>query len=273
MAADGMMTLDVENISKVENGLEKFSEMFGVPIRYLAMDQLRLAVQDLVKFTPPKNEKEGKNRIGKELWAVFMEVDSPDILAEWEAVANGQSFPARVFKLKTGAVFAVESTLIEHSGAGMHDHHQQYRSKASGRTTSAGTRTRDIGRWRFVNKMAVTRSAMGAYRKRVQSRVGFLKAGWLPAVRALESATGQGITVPGFVKKVWQQRGRVSLDSMTTRGDGFVSATNAVEWGGPMITRFAVKTMRKRAHDINRGIFRDGRARQIVERYNAGRIG
>lgn len=94
---------------------------------------------------------------------------------------------------KDGRVYAVESTLYRpNASAGeMMRHHKRYWK--NGRISTAGTYTRDIGRWRFIDKMVITKTAAGEIMKTLARRVGYFASGWKAAANKL------GLSLPKWI--------------------------------------------------------------------------
>ena len=101
----------------------------------------------------------------------------------------------RLFVTKDGRVFGCERALFRPDASieTMFTHHQRYWK--NGRMTQAGGRTRDIGRWKFVDKMVVSVTAFEAYKKYVYEKIGILIGGWHEAAKKLKVRT------PPIVKK------------------------------------------------------------------------
>lgn len=156
-------------------------------------------VRDVILVTPPgsgnKNNKgswakAGKIAIYRDLVGgrgkragIFQPID--DVILN-RAIANDQGGDTvRLFTTKTGEVFGCERQFFRPDAdiSAMHAHHQRYWK--NGRMTQAGGRTRDIGRWKFVDKMIVRKSAFQEYLNYVYEKVGILAGGWIKAAELL----------------------------------------------------------------------------------------
>lgn len=135
-----------------------------------AMDRARSAIRaDLLggrKVT--KGSKAG----------IFMALD--DGLID-SALATGmyQTQNVRLFVKKGGIVYGTDRSLFR-PDAGiveMDAHHHKYWKK--GYITSAGHNVAEqIGRWKFVDKMVVRKSAMNKYLEYLYERIGIMAGGW-----------------------------------------------------------------------------------------------
>ena len=177
---------------------------------------VRLVARDAMKMTPPF----GKAPV-QETWASQKSVQQNAIKADLLGgrssrkgnsksagvfavmnLAAGQTYTrkdgtVRLFRKKDGTEYGCEQHLYRPNASvsEMAEHHRKYRT-ARGRVTTAGSMTRDIGRWVFVDKMIVTKSSMDRYLRHVFKQVGKAKSGFS---RAFQALGGKGL--PGFVTK------------------------------------------------------------------------
>lgn len=168
-------------------------------------DSVRLFVQDWEKFTPPKRQAQGRKAVKQDLLGgrnvqsatgfkrsrgIFL------IMQDWMPQHVGER-TVRLWANKHGDVYGVEKVLYQPAASQetLKSHHLRFRSRRTGRTSLAGSWTRDVGRWKFINQMAVNKRAMNKYVREVQSHVGRMKAALTPALQEL------GGTVRGWVRK------------------------------------------------------------------------
>lgn len=136
----------------------------------------------------------------------------PDTMID-QALETGiySSGNVRLFTKKNGDVYGTERTLFkpEASQEDLRDHHKKFFK--NGRMTSAGSRTRDIGRWKFIDKLTIRRSTADEYLKTLYKKIGFAAACFYVAAKKIglkprgvpkwirdhESAPGVGYD-PGF---------------------------------------------------------------------------
>lgn len=130
----------------------------------------------------------------------------------------------RLFLRKDGTVWATEKRYY-HPGASVADmnaHHAQYWN--NGRMSSAGTKTRDIGRWKFIDRMVVGPGAQKRWLKARYQRVGFLAAGWLNAANELKVAR-----VPAWIKRHTTAPGTLRFSE--SGGRFMIYVINSVKFG------------------------------------------
>ena len=157
-------------------------------------------VRDVILVTPPGSGKKakggswgkaGKIAIYRDLVGgrgkragIFQPID--DIIIN-RAIANDQGGNSvRLFTNKAGETYGCERQLFRPDAdiAVMHSHHQRYWK--NGRMTQAGGHTRDIGRWKFIDKMIVRKSEFQKYLNYVYEKVGILAGGWMKAAQLLK---------------------------------------------------------------------------------------
>lgn len=114
-----------------------------------------------------------------------------------EALATGlyeSSDNVRLWVTKDGRVYGTQQHFFRPDAgmAEMREHHKQYFK--NGEMSAAGTYTRDIGRWKWIDQMVVRESTFNRYLRSVQRNVGFYAAGWKPSVESV------GLTLPAYMR-------------------------------------------------------------------------
>ena len=245
------LSLDVD-FKGVMDGIKRLSRVKDVEIKEVFVDQMARCAEGLIRLFPPKNYAQGRRRIMGELKYIFVQMGPKhlDAVRDWEAI--GESGPERRFETKRGAVFGVEKTLYNSAGnlERMYRHHQRYR-KPNGRTTAAGTMTRDVGRWKFVNRMAVPEKAFERYLKQYPfKRVGMLKAGWVPRQSRVRNRMKK---VAKWIERAGKSNGVSGeySDRMTSLGGGYLKLSNPVRyarWHGGLV-RIVLRFWEKRLRE------------------------
>jgi len=134
-----------------------------------------------------------------------------------------------VFATKAGEVYGVDlsewapDASISQLGA----HHQENRTKR-GRVTAAGQKTRNIGRWRWLNVLVTKEESVAAFVKANQFMVGQAKGGWAAAFMAL----GGKMSPKGWIGRHAKSAGACSHNLNETVANGNVSIVivNHSEW-------------------------------------------
>lgn len=202
------MELDNREFNEALRNISVFVK--GGPPKALK-DEARLLTRDAVRYTPPfgaspireswaEQRKAGEAAIRRELLGgktgktrhsgIFL------VAADHMLKNKPSEKTVRLFATKDGKVYGVDRQLFRPNAsiAEMEAHHKRYRL-ADGRVTSAGTGDRTVGRWKFIDKMVVSKAAMDRYLKHVFKKVGQAKSGWSLA------ANGVGLALPNWISR------------------------------------------------------------------------
>lgn len=244
-------------------GMKTFAAETGQTLKAVFVDQMRLASNSLAKNFPAKSQGIQRKAVLGDLGNIFIEIDDPLFLENWAGI--GERAPARVFKTKSGAVFGVEQAQYNPSGdmSAMDAQHRKYRTKG-GRVTKAGSFTRDIGRWKFVNRMVVGKGAVERYaRKYLYPRAGAMKSGWLlPSVAPVRSKA------PSWVLKARHAVGEQSeyTDQMDLFASGFLKLNNMITYAARQMGLVRIE-LQKRQRDLKS--YAGKRLQQRIAKFNA----
>jgi len=158
--------------------------------------QSRLFAQQAMKRTPPKSYAQGRRAVAKDLDRIIdgAERGFMQRIIDWHGSAD---FVKQEFKRKDGSNFLVEWGHVRFDGSDLEEFHNANRDKR-GRVLRAGDFTRNIGRWKANNKMIVPENVKRRYVRKVQKRVGRLKAGW---IRPITRAGGNKMSVPAWIRQ------------------------------------------------------------------------
>ena len=179
-------------------------------------------------------KKQGEGAVARDI----LEITKP-LNRYWmgEAVRMKALDPAsfkRRFTTKEGRVWLEEEDMILNSST-IKRFHQSMRSKSSGRTSKAGTYTRDIGRSRAGNRGILLASEQKKYIKDTQKKVGIAKAGWAECASILggfDKVTGVS-KIQAWVTKLISKYGRGTVQE----GNGYIKIRNSVPWIGNALSR------------------------------------
>jgi len=159
-------------------------------------------VRDVVAITPPGHQKAplksgnaggivaGRNAILRDLTGGKSRVGVFNILSDGlidHAIETGiHSNSVRLFVKKDGSVYGCERANFkpDASNEELYDHHRRYFKR--GRMSQAGITTRDIGRWKFIDKLVIRKSAFERYLNYVYEKIGILAGGWAGAAKKLK---------------------------------------------------------------------------------------
>lgn len=184
------------DFSKFNQQVERYITELHQSAPEVIRTQARLFLQQAMKFTPPKTKGQGEGAIKGDLFGVNV-----GGVAKNKAVFVGRKFKpgSKDADLQQGYVGSGGNPLML-KGEVFHDktfirpnashetlkaHHYKQRSRATGRTTRAGSWSKEIGRSRSRELMVAPVAAIDQYLRYTLSKVGRLKAGWVPAIERL----------------------------------------------------------------------------------------
>jgi hypothetical protein len=156
-------------------------------------------VRDIIAITPPGHQGKplvsgakgepavagARLKIKKDLKRIFNPLADAIVdraLAEDSGAADG----VKLWVSKTGRVYGQQRTLWRPNATieTCYDHHRRYFK--NGRMTKAGTYTRDIGRWKFIDRMVIRESLWLEYLEYVWEKIGILAGGFAAAAKMLK---------------------------------------------------------------------------------------
>jgi len=279
------ISLDVDT-SSIDSALRSYAKNTGVPVNFIVKDQMRLLLQDMIKFSPPRKKKPGskidknigKERVEKDIGKVIVPVGPAKANTLYELFGSkGTVSEAAVFKTRRGAIYGVDRDLWKPTANRrmIKPHHEKYRRK-DGRVTEArggseqGRNTKDVGRWKFVDKLHVRERAFRSYVKHRQKKVGELAAGWIHPLDEVARAVNTKGKAPVWVRKAEGLKGEWK-PRMNEDGSGYVEATNPYGYSAEKYMRFLPSLMAKRRKDIVGQLWR--RLDRLTDQFNAGKLG
>lgn len=145
---------------------------------------------------------------------------------EWVTLQKCEGKQAvRVFATKSGEVYGADLSewMPNASMDQLQKHHEEQRTK-NGRVTMAGQKTRNIGRWRWLNVVVTTEENVKKYLQRAWDHIGEAKGGWAEAFMQL----GGRMSRRGWVGKHAAKAG--SYSGTFRPGDINISIENRSHW-------------------------------------------
>jgi hypothetical protein len=197
--------------TKFKQILEEYSQIRKVTIPDSVIFNARLLCVELSRRTQPfgneKAKQVGEKAIVKDLLGRNMQragifsVIGQAIGNNYEEYSTGN---VRLFVRKDGSVYGTDKSHFrpDATEGDMRSFHKRFFK--NGKMSSAGSRTRDIGRWKFIEKMFVNQGAMDSYLEARYRTVGWAKAGWAACAKELRKVfTGSAVKgIPEFVRKL-----------------------------------------------------------------------
>jgi len=264
MAIDLTMTIPAREQRRLIERLEQVAFDVGVTARHIYIDQLRLLMQDFMssKMPLPESAPQGREAIDRDLNKLFVSVNQQAVLNFFEEDFGHGELP-------TSVIFNPDGNQARMRG--FWDRHRRKSGRKAGRVRYRGKIVATVGDWKFVNKMYVPRKAFNRFRRNLHQDVAKLKAGWVIAGQQLASAAGTMIRIPAWVMKQSVKMGRASVSTMKKNGDGFISATNSVEYADAKYAKSGLMApfIKRRQKDIFG--FLDKRIPRLIKQFNTGR--
>jgi hypothetical protein len=217
-------------------GLEEMFRFYGAVKQKTLPDTLRIHARllcvELARRTQPFGDKSGGEKIGekaitkdifggrrssgkgKSRAGLFAPIS--DFMA-----ANAEEYPSgniRLFVKKDGTIYGTDRAHFL-PGAGASDIASIHRANfVNGRMSAAGGDTRDIGRWKFINKYYVPKSSLDAFVATRFARVGLAKSGWAWCAKQLKNPV-KGSATRGIPKWVTRHLGDYGLGHVEDNAD------------------------------------------------------
>lgn len=210
---------------KFEKIMADYAKIREVTIPEAVHANARLLCVELARRTQPFGDKTGGEKVGEK--AITRDLlgrsgARPGIFAPISgAVEAGFEFyktsnNVRLFVTKDGRVYGTDKSFFR-PDASVGDMAAFHRGKfVNGKMSSAGSRTRDVGRWKFIEKMFVPPGTLDDFMKAQFARVGIAKSGWAACANQLRRVVSGSMTRgnPGWVTR---HLGDYSLGSVEDR--------------------------------------------------------
>lgn len=208
------------NATQLKTAFAKFSAVEKKQIMETTLrNDVKGFVRDVIAITPPGHKENkivsgskgeaavkaarssirtdligGKRGGGAYRGGVFTVLDDKWITAALANEPNPRGY-RRLFTKRDGTVYGTEETMFKPfaSIGEMYDHHHRYYK--NGRMSSAGGKTRDVGRWKFIDRMVVSREAFERYFEYVCEKIGILAGGWGAAAKEFK------VTMPKIARR------------------------------------------------------------------------
>jgi hypothetical protein len=217
---------------------------------------MRFWVQDLIKFYPPPTMGKGKGRVKRDIRKLFVPMNAAEI-QQTRLMGGGFLDGYYKFQRKDGSTWLVDRDFyrLYLSEAQFRQHHEKFRLPLTGRVSTArggsevGRNTKDIGRWKTVDKMHTRIQDINRYIRLKQKSVGRLKRGWWKAAKRFHSK------VPVWVTKNGNDREGMAGGFIDNKGNGSLWAVNLVPYAGA--TRFLpilATSSSKRERDMKKNL-------------------
>lgn len=222
-----MAKIKLENL-KFEQIMKDYAEIRETTIPDAVHMNARLLCVEFARRTQPfgTESKDGEKAIardllgGKKRYGLFAPITG-------FMAANAKEYSTgniRLFVKKDGTVYGTDRAhfLTDASASTLRQIHKG--AFQNGKMSSAGSRTRDIGRWKFIDKYLVPGAALEDYVKSQQAKSGMAKSGWAACAKQLKKVVSGSMT-RGIPKWVTRHLGDYSFGTVEDRTGNLFSPT------------------------------------------------
>lgn len=234
---------------KFEQIMKDYAEIREVTIPDAVSVSARLLCVELARRTQPfgddnKARETGEKAITGDLIGRKRRVGIFGAIGPAMTEADGYSWyktgdNVRLFVGKDGFAYGTEKTMFrpDASGSEMRAFHKK--NFVNGKASSAGSYTRNIGRWKFLDKMFVSKETLDDYIKSTIKKVGIAKAGWANCALQLKKINKGKLTAdipPWVIRHTADFKNGKTEDLTSDPKNPRVIMTNTTPWASSVIT-------------------------------------
>lgn len=210
--SDTVASVDTSGLTRALNSLHDVLAAAGKDsdMSQLIQEESKMLVREIVRWTPPKSKAQGEHAIKIDLFGGKRHRSSANTLGIFFKPTDAELKGSRVVKIrgvpanqlfvtKSGEVWGVDQSnyVADASRDLMYAHHQKSRRPSDGRTTTAGSYSNTVGRWRFINALVTKKENLNAYFDWIKQRVGMSKATWA----RIGVQLGDGANYPDWITR------------------------------------------------------------------------
>jgi hypothetical protein len=243
-------------LDRLKRNLVNTHKCVGLTTQWLVWDNMRLAMQDAIKFTAPwadgkpgtgsAQKMGGESAINNDIERIFATDDSKKYIL-FINKGNSNRYGREI---STGRVFQISQQLFYPEIEPLHLRLRTRRGRVNPQRRQA---------W-------VAADSLQKYIKSVQSRVGSLKASWVPALEHFAAKTGGAMRVPAWIAR--QRREGTFQDGVNQSGNGKVVATSFAHHAQG-IRRDMIMGIQRMRNNFMRNMG-EKRMQQIADIFNKG---
>lgn len=248
--------VDRTRLTKTMAALAQFGKAEGLTVQFVCWDVMRAIMLDMIKRTAPwadagvvgqyaAQKKTGQGAVRNDLDRAFADADR---VVKFDR--NGQTM---VRVKETGIVYPIDSAMWKPN---IKSYHLSVRNRK--------------GRVKRQKRQAwVSFKDLAAYRKDVQSRVGSLKAGWIPALYHFASLSkGSTGRIPQWVTRQSLKAGGYG-GNMRSDGNGAIYAENTAHHSDAIRQDTVAWVVRYNGNKLNK--FSRYRVQRLCDQFNRGK--
>jgi hypothetical protein len=233
---------------KFEQIMKDYAEIREVTIPDAVMLNARLLCVELARRTQPfgdnnKARETGEKAITGDLIGRKRRVGIFGAIGAAMSEEGGYSWyktgdNVRLFVGKDGFAYGTEKTMFrpDASTSEMRAFHKK--NFVNGKMSSAGSKTRNIGRWKFLDKMFVSKETLDEYIQKAIKKVGIAKAGWANCALQLKKVNKGKLTAsipPWVIRHTADFKNGNTQDLTSDIKNPRVVMTNTTPWASNVI--------------------------------------
>ena len=144
----------------------------------------------------------------------------------------------RLFVGKDGFAYGTEKTMFRPGASTSEMRAFHKKNFVNGKMSSAGSKTRNIGRWKFLDKMFVSKETLDEYIQKAIKKVGIAKAGWANCALQLKKVNKGKLTAsipPWVIRHTADFKNGNTQDLTSDIKNPRVVMTNTTPWASNVI--------------------------------------
>ena len=234
---------------RFEQIMKRYADAKNISIPDAVMLNARLLCVELARRTQPfgasdSSKKAGEAAITRDLLGksgggkARAGLFSPISAVMSDAVFYKKSTNVRLFVSKDGNVYGTDRShfLPDATESTLRAFHKK--NFVNGRMSSAGGRTKNIGRWKFLDRLFVDAATLNNYLDATLKKVGIAKSGWASCAMQLKKINKGRLTagIPKWVLRHLEDfRSGEVKDNTANKNNPTVLLTNKVPWASEVI--------------------------------------
>jgi len=258
------------NRAEVDSQLKWLLKQHGVDMQFAGRDLMRIAANNLVKYTFPRSPKDGQNAVSGQISGLIRELPKGSKASKKDGgllLVFGEGDEKKWIR------FGIEASSVAKSLSDLEAYHNANRN-ARGQVPRAAMKPTGARRTLAGGQNVMVMGGMYAkasLRKQFinlkKKHVGRAKSGWAPGAEYFAGLTGGRSGVPAFASTTKHGINGTWMDSFSASGSGFGEIANAVPYvshPGRGAVDIAMRVTRTYLEKVTKR-----QVEKIAERFNA----
>jgi len=258
------------NRAEVDSQLKWLLKQHGVDMQFAGRDLMRIAANNLVKFTFPRSPKDGQNAVVKQISGLIRELPKPNAKSKAD---NGMTLVLGASGIDEWIRFGIEASSVAQGLSDLEAYHNANRNARGQVPRSAskfpGSRKTLAGGQNVMvmGGMYAKPSLRKQFTNLKKKHVGRAKSGWAPGAEYFAGLTGGRSGVPAFASTTKHGINGTWMDTFTAAGNGFGVIANTVPYvshPGSGAVQIAMKVTRTYLEKVTKK-----QVEKIAQRFNS----